>query len=147
MNALELLKRDHERVRELFQQAEGADQKMRKKIFKHLKKEFKTHTRIEEAVFYPAMERHEQLKDMVLEARKEHNHVKTLLKEMEGLVSDREKFEPKLKLLRETVDHHAVEEEEGKMFPLARELMDEAALEELGRELEAGKEKKRAKAA
>jgi hypothetical protein len=41
----------------------------------------------------------------------------------------------------ENVEHHAVEEEEEKIVPLVRELMDEAALEELGQELEAAKGK------
>jgi hemerythrin superfamily protein len=39
----------------------------------------------------------------------------------------------------ENVEHHAEEEEEGKMFPKLRELMDEQQLEELGAELEAAK--------
>jgi iron-sulfur cluster repair protein YtfE (RIC family) len=40
----------------------------RKKIFNQIKKELETHVRIEETVFYPAMEKHEELKDMVLES-------------------------------------------------------------------------------
>ena len=50
---------------------------------------------------------------MVLETAEEtHKQVKTLLREMENLTSDSEKFEPKLKVLMENVEHHAVEEEE-----------------------------------
>ena len=39
----------------------------------------------------------------------------------------------------ENVEHHAVEEEEGEMFPKIRKLMNAAALEQLGQELEAAK--------
>jgi hypothetical protein len=40
------------------------------------------------------------------------------------------------------VEHHAVEEEEGKMFPKIRKLIDRAELEQLGQELEAAKHKR-----
>jgi hemerythrin superfamily protein len=143
MNALELLKQDHQAVKKLFEQAEATeDEKEQQQIFKQIKKELETHTRIEETVFYPAMQKHEELKDMVLEAIEEHRQVKTLLKEMDDLVNGSEKFEPKLQVLMENVEHHAEEEEEGKMFPKVREIVDQAALEELGQELEAAKGKK-----
>jgi hemerythrin superfamily protein len=80
---------------------------------------------------------------MVLESYEEHKQIKTLLREMDELVSAGEKFEPKLKVLMEKVEHHAEEEEED-MFPQVQELMDEADLEELGQELEAAKGKRKA---
>jgi hemerythrin superfamily protein len=143
MDALELLKKDHQKVKALFKQAEASrGDKEQRQLFKQIKTELETHTHIEETVFYPAMEKHEELRDMVLESYEEHKQVKALLKEMEGLVSDSEKFEPKLKVLMENVEHHAEEEEEGKMFPKVRELLDQAALEELGQELDAAKGKR-----
>jgi Hemerythrin HHE cation binding domain len=142
MDALELLKQDHQEVKKLFQQAEDAEGKQKTEVFAKIKKALETHTRIEEGIFYPAMEKREELKDMVLESLEEHKQVKTLLKEMDALVSDSEKFEPKLKVLQENVEHHAEEEEEGKMFPKARQLFDKAALERLGQELESAKGKR-----
>jgi hemerythrin superfamily protein len=85
------------------------------------------------------MEKHEELKDMVLESKEEHKQIKTLLKEIDNLASDSEKFEPKLKVLMENVEHHAEEEEEQKMFPKIRQICSEEDLEELGQELEAAK--------
>jgi hemerythrin superfamily protein len=139
MDALELLKQDHREVKELFQEAESADGRQKNAVVDRIKKALQTHTRIEEGVFYPAMEKTEELKDIVLESYEEHKQVKNLLSEMDALVSDSEKFEPKLKVLKEKVEHHAEEEEEGKMFPKARKLFDKAALEKLGQELEAAK--------
>ena len=132
MNALDLLSEDHKKVKELFEEAENADGKAQQKIFDQIKQELETHTRIEETIFYPAVQQHEKLKDMVLESLEEHKQVKTLLKEMDALASESDKFEPKLKLLMENVEHHAEEEEEGKMFPQLRDLMDERELEDLG---------------
>jgi hemerythrin superfamily protein len=147
MDALELLKEDHEKVKELFEQAEGTeDEKAKRKIFDEIQSELETHARIEETVFYPAMEKHEELKDMVLESIEEHKQIKTLLKEIDNLKSDSEKFEPKLKVLMENVEHHAEEEEEGKMFPKVRKILGQHDLEALGEELEAAKNKRQRKA-
>src|ERR1041385_5557986 len=147
MNALELLKTDHKTVKELFEKAEGVENaKQQKKLFEQIKEELETHTHIEETVFYPAVEKIDELKDMVLESLEEHKQVKTLLREMENLTEDSEKFEPKLKVLMENVEHHAEEEEEGKMFPKVRKLMDIQTLEQLGEELEAAKNKQLRKA-
>jgi hemerythrin superfamily protein len=147
MDALELLKEDHEKVKELFEEAEVTeDEKEKRKIFDQILTELETHARIEEAVFYPAMEKYDELKDMVLESLEEHKQIKTLLKEIDNLKSDSEKFEPKLKVLMENVEHHAEEEEEGKMFPKVEELVSEEDLETLGQELEAAKNKRQRKA-
>ena len=81
MNALELLKQDHEEVKELFEQAEGTDDsKEQRNLFKQIKKALEAHARIEEGIFYPAMEKHEQLKDLVLESYEEHKQIKTCSK-------------------------------------------------------------------
>jgi hypothetical protein len=139
MDALELLKKDHQKVKELFEQAEEAEGKEQQKLFEQIKTELETHARIEETVFYPAVQKHEELKDMVLESLEEHKQIKTLLKEMDNLASDSEKFEPKLQVLMENVEHHAEEEEEGKMFPKLRQIMNKQQLAQLGADLEAAK--------
>jgi hemerythrin superfamily protein len=144
MDALELLKKDHQAVKDLFKRAEAnKDEKQQKRLFEQIKTELETHTRIEENVFYPAMEQREELKDMVLESLEEHKQVKTLLREMENLTSNSEKFEPKLKVLMENVEHHAEEEEEGNMFPKVRQLFNKSELEKLGEQLEAAKRERK----
>ena len=145
MDALELLEEDHEKVKELFDQAEEADEKQQRQIFQRIKTELETHTHIEETVFYPAMEKHQELKKMVSEALKEHGQVKKLLREMDsGLAGD--DFESKLKDLMEAVEHHAEDEEEGKMFPKIREILSTQDLEQLGQKLEAAKGQRERKA-
>jgi len=147
MDALELLKTDHKTVKELFKKVETSkNDKQQKQLFEEIKMELETHTHIEETVFYPAVAKHDELKDMVLESLEEHKQVKTLLREMDNLTEDSEKFEPKLKVLMENVEHHAEEEEEAKMFPKVRKLMDAGALDQLGQELEAAKDKQLRKA-
>ena len=147
MDVLELLKEDHQKVKELFEQGQQTqDKKQQKQIFKEIKSELERHTRLEETIFYPAMEEHEELKDMVLESLEEHRQVKTVLREMGKLSPNSEKFKPKFKVLKDNVEHHAEEEEEGKMFPKIRKVINRAELEELGQELEAAKHKRLRKA-
>jgi hemerythrin superfamily protein len=56
MDALELLKEDHQKVKELFEEVEGTeDQKEKTRIFSEIQTELETHARIEETVFYPSM--------------------------------------------------------------------------------------------
>jgi hemerythrin superfamily protein len=139
MDALSLLKEDHAKVKELFEQIEDADEIAgQRSIFEQIKNELETHAHIEETVFYPAMQKFQELKEMVREAIEEHREVKTLLDEMEAL-SDDEEFEAQLEELRDNVEHHAEEEEEGKMFPKVRELVSANELEKLGVQLETAK--------
>ncbi len=143
MDALELLKQDHAKVKKLFEQAEDADEKEQRSIFAQIKTELEIHTQIEESVFYPAMQRYNELKEMVAESLEEHNKVKTLLNEMEGM-SGGEDFEEKLEELIDNVEHHAEDEEESKMFPKVRELVSAAELDKLGAELQAAKGQRKA---
>jgi hemerythrin superfamily protein len=144
MDALELLKQDHQKVKKLLTAAtETEDKKEQKRLFKEIKTELETHARLEETIFYPAVQEHEDLKNMVFESLEEHRQVKTLLRELSRVTAGSDKFKAKLKVLNDDVEHHAEEEEEGKMFPKVRKAFDSKELEELGQELEAAKQKKR----
>jgi hemerythrin superfamily protein len=147
MDAVELLKQDHQKVKQLLTEAkETEDRKEQRQLFKEIKNELDTHARIEESIFYPAVAGHEELKETILESIEEHKQVKTLLREMSRLGSTSEKFKAKLKVLADNVEHHAEEEEEQVLFPKVRKLMNSSQLEELGEELEAAKHKRLRKA-
>ena len=139
MNALEMLKQDHQKVKGLFQEIKHAtDQSKRKELFDKIDAELEVHTHIEETVFYPAVDEHEELRDMVAEALEEHQEAKTMLEELEDLGAESHDFGSKLQELIEAVEHH-VQEEEGEMFPKVREVFEEDELEQLGQELESAK--------
>ena len=138
---------DHAKVKELFEEAEGTEnQKEKERIFEEINSELETHARIEETVFYSAMQKHKELQDMVRESLEEHKQIKALLKQIHNLKSESEKFDPKLQELIENVEHHAEDEEERKMFPKIREICSQKELSKLGTELEASKNKKQRKA-
>jgi iron-sulfur cluster repair protein YtfE (RIC family) len=142
MNAIELLKEDHDKVDKLFQKVKATPDGDHKDLFEQIKAELDVHTHIEETIFYPKLkeEGDDELKDIVLEGIEEHRQAKMFLKELAALSDDSEKFDPKLKVLMEDIEHHVVEEE-GEMFKLVEDQFDASVLEELGAEMEAEKAK------
>jgi hemerythrin-like domain-containing protein len=142
MNAIELLKEDHDKVDKLFQQVKATEESEHSAIFEKINKELEVHTHIEETIFYPRMleEGDEELQSIVKEGIEEHRQAKMFLRELSALAEDSEKFEPKLKVLMEDIEHH-VQEEEGDMFKMIEKQFDAAVLEELGSEMEAEKKK------
>ncbi len=146
MNAIELLKNDHDVVDKLFQKVDATEESEHPKIFEKIKAELDVHTHIEETIFYPVLieEGDKELADLTKEGIEEHRQAKMFLREMANLADESDKFEPKLTVLMEDIKHHVMEEE-GEMFKMVKEQFSEERLEELGKELEA--EKKKSKAA
>jgi hemerythrin superfamily protein len=142
VNAIELLKEDHKRVDKLFQQVKANEDGDNTDVFKQIKAELDVHTHIEETIFYPFLKENgdEELQKITLEGIEEHRQAKMFLRELDSLVSDSEKFAPKLKVLMEDIEHH-VQEEEGQMFKMVESQFDEATLSELGASLEKEKSK------
>lgn len=140
MNAIELLKNDHDVVAELFKKVEATKESEHPAIFVKIKAELDVHAHIEEVIFYPKLkaEGKKELVDIVLEGIEEHRQVKMFLRELDALADDSEKFEPKLTVLIEDVEHH-VKEEENEMFPLVEDQFDADVLDELGAAMEAEK--------
>lgn len=143
MNAIDLLKEDHEKVTELFEKLEPTTEravKKREELFEKLRNELEIHAQIEEEIFYPALKESDETRDIVLESYEEHKIVKQLLEEMDTLGKESEEWTAKLTVLKENVEHH-VEEEEGEMFKSARKVLSKEQLEDLGAQMEAQKEK------
>ncbi len=118
--ATALLRADHKRVSELFADYEATDSVAKKKrLVAEICTELTVHAQVEEEIFYPAVKK--ALKDKVLvpEATVEHDSLKALIAQVEGVEPDGEMFDAKIKVLSEFVKHH-VKEEQGEMFPKAK---------------------------
>jgi hemerythrin superfamily protein len=149
MNAIELLKKDHQTVKSLFESFEKAkeqkDVESKKSLFESIRQELEAHTRVEEEIFYPAFDQtagqeDEDDKELVLEAGEEHQQVKVLLADLSDMEPDDETFDAKMKVMKDNVEHH-VEEEEGEMFPHAQKQLSSDELEQLGQRIETLKER------
>jgi hemerythrin superfamily protein len=143
MDALSLLTADHNRVRGLFARFQEAEESENvpemTTLAQKIITELEVHTSIEEEIFYPEIKAaDEEIKDTVDEGMEEHHVAKVLIAEVKALSPDDDAWTAKLKVLIESVEHHA-EEEEQEMFTMVRKAFDKTALEDLGMRLESMK--------
>jgi hemerythrin superfamily protein len=121
VDAIDLLKNDHNSVKELFDRFKKADDRRSKaKIAGQALTELKIHAALEEEIFYPAV-RQRVGKDVMNEADEEHHVATVLIAELEKMRGHGDHFEAKFNVLAENVRHH-IKEEESEMLPKAQGL-------------------------
>ena len=141
MDAIKLLKIDHDKVKGLLTELESTTErgiKTRAELFSTIKGELTLHEIVEEEIFYPELKAHPKAKDIVLEGYEEHHVVDVLMSELEALDVSDETWGAKALVMKENIEHH-IEEEEGEMFRKARQVFDAKELEDLGARMEARK--------
>ena len=141
MDALALLKEDHEKAKNLMEELAATTErgvKTREQKWTTLLKELTIHENIEEEIFYPALHEHAKLKVIVLEALEEHHLVDDIVEQLKDTPFEDEHWSAKFKVTKENVEHH-IEEEEGPMFSMVRQEFSKEELEELGSRMEASK--------
>jgi len=134
MDALSLLKEDHDKVKKLLKDLDSTTErgvKTREQLFNKIKQELEIHEAIEEEIFYPALKDHPKTKELTLEAYEEHHVVDLVMAEIQGIPFDQETWGAKFTVMKENVEHH-IEEEEGEMFKQAKQVFDEDELSQLG---------------
>jgi len=145
MDAIALLKKDHQTVRRLLKKLASSAETRRSEavtLLRQIENELKVHTQIEEEIFYPAFRdavEGKKEEHIYYEALEEHHVVDLVMPEIESTGRNSEEFPAKAKVLKDLVEHHA-EEEESEMFPKARKAMGAAELRELGLRLQKRKE-------
>lgn len=139
-DAVEVITRQHDEVRELFEEFEGLSSRSSKRkadVVRSAITLLSKHAAIEEQILYPAIRRAlPDLEDDVKEDLEEHHLVEVALLELDHMSPDDERFDAKFTVVMENVRHH-LEEEEGELLPRLREEMEEEARRELGAALEA----------
>ena len=136
-NAIEMLREDHRKVKQLFDEFEHAEESQAKEqIVENTVRELEVHAALEEEIFYPAAEKQINEKESIDEAREEHHVVKLLIGELKKKRADDERYDAKYKVLSESVKHH-IEEEESELFP---KLEGEIDAEGLGTQMETRKQ-------
>jgi hemerythrin-like domain-containing protein len=142
MDAIALLKADHDKVKRLLNELESTTErgvKTRAELFATIKGELTLHEIVEEEIFYPELKAHPKAQDVVLEGYEEHHVVDLLMGELEGLDVSDETWGAKASVMKENIEHH-IEEEEGEMFRQARQVFEAAELDGLGQRMEARKQ-------
>ncbi len=142
MDAIALLKADHDKVKKMLDEGETTTErgvKTRTELLATLKLELTVHERIEEEIFYPALKEHPKARDIVLEGYEEHHVVDEIMGELEATDVTDETWGAKFKVMKENIEHH-IEEEEGEMFKNARQVFERQELEDLGARMQELKE-------
>jgi hemerythrin superfamily protein len=138
MNAIDLLKKDHQEVQQLFSEfmsAEDEDFARREDVFQEIDRALLAHSDVEEQIFYPAIEKYAP--DLVKDALSEHQTVKQLLLEMLDLEVDDDEFDSKMRALMKDVQNHVQEEEGlGGIMEIAGQKLDSQELDKMGRRIQ-----------
>ncbi len=112
-----MLREDHQKLRQLFDQFHATTNKHEKwNIVTAALAALEVHAKLEEELIYPAWREHLDEQDLMDEALKEHHVVNLLIKALKNMDPEDERYGPKFTVLSENVKHH-IKEEEGKMFP------------------------------
>jgi hemerythrin superfamily protein len=142
MDALTLLKEDHQKVKKLMGELEKTTErgvKTREELFTKLVSELTVHEKIEEQIFYPRVKEQattKKVEELIAESYEEHHFVDTVKAELQDTPFDAEEWAAKFKVMKENVEHHAFEEEEEKLFPKVQKIFTKDELEEMGTEME-----------
>ncbi len=142
MDALQLLKEDHDKIKKILMHLESTTDrgvKTREEFYTKVRAELQAHETIEEEILYPALVEHPKAKELVLEAYEEHNVVDSVLAEIDALPYDDETWGAKLTVMRESIEDH-IDEEESEMFEQCRRVFDRDELAGLGDRMEARKQ-------
>ena len=135
MDALELIKQDHKRLKKLLKETLEAERSERESRMDHLRTELVAHERMEEEVFYPRLRDEKKAREEVLEGYEEHHVADVILDELLDLPPETDLWKAKVKVLKENVEHH-MDEEEGELFTKARAVLNRDELEHLGERME-----------
>ena len=145
-DALKVLHDQHEEVEQLFAEAEGMQvaafddvregmRQERDRLRNTIVEKLSQHAAIEELHFYPALR--DALPDgdpLADKARDEHQTVKDLLHQMEGISPDANDYDPLLRQVISEVRSH-VAYEESKIFPAIEQALDAKTRGDIGIEL------------
>ena len=139
-DAIALLKADHRKVEELFEQFEAAKGAAAKeRLAKQICTELTVHTIIEEEIFYPACKGKTE-DDLLDESYVEHDGAKVLIAEIEAGGPDEEFYDAKVKVLSEQIQHHVKEEEKPTEGLFAQARKAKLDMDALGQQLAVRKE-------
>lgn len=136
LNALDLIIQQHDEVDALIARLEEEELEPQQKqfVFNELADKLAAHATMEEQLFYPAILA-KKTEDMLLEATEEHLAIKRVLADLVDTDIEDDRFDARLSVLKEEIEHHAREEEEDKLFPKVRGMMSQEELAALGSEM------------
>jgi hemerythrin-like domain-containing protein len=139
----ELIKKDHRELEEILNQLkETSDRSFKKRedLFMQLKQEIVPHMRAEEKAFYSVLQKNNETKEDAMEAMEEHHAAELVMNELDKMSKQEEFWHAKLSVFKEIIEHH-IEEEEGKVFQDAEQVISENQMETILENFKSEKER------
>ena len=125
-DACSLLDTDHRNVKKMFKEYEtltgskaASTSQKKRDLANQICMELTVHAQIEEEIFYPALREAIKDTDLLDEAEVEHASAKDLIAQIQDAAEVDDKFDAKVTVLGEYIDHH-VKEERNEIFVKAR---------------------------
>ena len=149
MNAIQLLKGEHEKAKSAFEEIQNASPEQRGEIWSKLQPELKVHEQMEETALYGPVAR--EASDETLQEWQEEHHeevadAEALIAEIDGLDPTADEWLDKIEELQEALEHH-IQEEEGDIWPRIQQVWDQAKLDQAGEQMATLKREKMPRAA
>lgn len=133
---IEIILLDHAQIRQMMSALENnlnSNLSESRAQFKTLQDFLVKHETMEQKAWYPALEKQEALKTIIADLKKEEENAAKALKEIDGIRDDKE-WTAKVKGFMQAVEQHA-KDEETKLFPKVKEMLDKPQLNALGQQL------------
>jgi hemerythrin-like domain-containing protein len=138
-SVFDILKNEHDKTLELFKQTKSkrADPG---NVFSQIRTDLTIHMDGEERLLYPVLKEKEPTRDKTLEGWEEHTYIKIVLNDLVGMPREDERWQAKLTVLREMVEHH-IEDEEENLFKMAKKVISKEQADQIGTDYTREKEK------
>ncbi len=131
MNAIQILEKDHKSAKSAIQEIGRSKGQKKKSLFEDFKEELERHDRVEEQVFYPAVQAHSLAGDVPAMDRQAHEAVGTALGLLEKMPIFDPRWDPTFRDMRIQLLRHFADEE-GRIFLAVKKAMKPQELEDLG---------------
>ncbi len=136
MGIIELLEKDHGRIRSLFSDIEGSDDAQElQDYFDKLDNILTIHAEAEERVLYPESRNCEGTTELIDKGQQEHDKGDQMVMAINSISPNESEFKEKVRELQEFMLNH-LDEEENDLFPRVRQCMGDEKLEQLGTQLQ-----------
>ncbi len=139
MDALDMLKRSHMRIRQLldrWQAVQEVSNRRRNRILTALARELALHERREEEVLYPQLNAEDETRPLALEGYQEHQLTDWILEDLRSHDATDPTWLARFNLMKDVLSMHVREQEEA-VFARAREVLDQRRLQEMGERMAA----------
>jgi len=133
----EVLRKDHAKVRMLLTELLLLEDKSdrRKDLIQEIRDEWIPHARAEEAVFYNSLRSLDAAKDIVMHSYQEHIEVEAMLKMLQAKDKVSMDWKKTAQKLKNALEHH-IQDEEGRIFNVAQQLLTRDEAEQMARAFE-----------